>query len=199
MLTALKDNLEAAKRNISVRLNLTKYRCMNSDFFEATNIRKSYLQMLTEVKGLSFAQAELFLQSHRGYLLTESVKQSIERNIAWCFDRDNFIAQRYNTELFGAYYTGKEVETCEKEFAHHYLKNKTIKPTQYTIFSIQLSGKLSDLRPISEIRAQITDDSDYSVCQFFAAEMRSLCDGLAVPSVRNSEVVPVYGTEWRLG
>lgn len=176
----------AARSNIMPRVNLTKHRCIYSEFFAASGVREAYMQLLIEQKGLTFAQADIFMRNHRAYLaISDSVSESIQRNIEWCFDRDIFIPHRYNSETYGAYYTGKEVETAEAEFFYHYFQSSAPNGAKYTVFSVAITGMLCDLRRVTEIRASITDSGDYSFCQSIAEQLRRECDGLAVPSVRN--------------
>lgn len=184
--STVKEYIRRAQENVIKRLKMFKHRCVNSDFFEASKVRQAYEQMLRD-KGLSEEQIDLFLVSHRRYLfIRDDIRASIERNIAWAFNKSIFVPQRYNTEFFGAYYTGKEVETVEKEFEFYYRKTKNTKPVKYTVFSLEVSAQVADLRSISEIRSFIVDPVDYSVCQLFGDELRTHCEALAVPSVRHS-------------
>ena len=181
----LDRSVEQAKNGVKLRPSMTKHRCVNSNYFEASKVRNSYIDMLIR-KGLSLAQANLFLRTHRSYLnISDSIVDSINRNIAWCFDRYDFIPQRYNTDVFGAYYTGKEIDTSEKEYEYHYRKAKPDHPVSYTVFSLEVAAKLADLRPIPAIQAAITHAANYTLCQRIATALRAVCDGLAVPSVRN--------------
>jgi hypothetical protein len=173
------------KRAILMRAKMVKHRCVDSTYFEASRVRKAYVDLLV-AKGLSIAQANLFLRAHRAYLfISDSVNESIGRNIAWCFDRHSFFPQRYNTDFFGAYYTAKEVETSEKEFEFHYRKAMPTSAVTYTVFSVEVTGNMADLRSVSELNAAIIDPIDYTLCQGLADRLRAYCDGLAVPSIRH--------------
>ncbi len=180
--------VEEILKTLRDREELRKYRCVASEFFSASALYEKFLKMLIEDKGLTYAEATLFLRRSRPHLtaIRESFYQSVDRNVAWALDKKPHVPQRYNTSEFGAFYTAKEIETAISERKYHYdkLPGNGKKNLRYTVYSVHFSGQMIDFRTIPAIKPDLTHGSDYSNCQFLASEVRKSCDAIAVQSVR---------------
>lgn len=179
--TAEIERIRGASRT---RAGMRKYRCVAAEYFSKENIRKKYINLLLE-KGLSEDQARAFVESNRADILGEETDtESIGRNVKWCLSDESFEPQRYNTSEFGAYYTAKESETAKSERSFHYRKLRPTSNLSFTIFTVEVSADLADLRS-SVVLAEAIRSESYATCQYVAQQLRSSCDALAAPSVRH--------------
>ena len=114
-------------------------------------------------------------------------------------EKAGFPVTRYSDGSFAVFYGALEVETALAEVRHHFTNRFAGKPdgervARYQRFVCDFTGSVKDLRPETERWPNLTNGTDYRLCNRLGAEAKDKSlHGLLAPSARcDGTTLPVF-------